>query len=86
MKEWLDEHSDLIEAVPPKAAAMCFPRYDLDIKSLDLTEKLRKEKDVLVVPGAHFGMESFVRIGFGYDEKKLREGLRRLADLLLSLS
>jgi len=86
VKEWLDEHTDLIEAVPPKAAAMCFPRYDLDIKSLDLTDKLRTEKDVLVVPGAHFGMENFLRIGFGYDEQKLREGLRRIADLLVSLS
>ncbi|MDF1539517.1 MAG: aminotransferase class I/II-fold pyridoxal phosphate-dependent enzyme [Candidatus Thorarchaeota archaeon] len=86
MKEWLDKNSDLIDAVPPKAAAICFARYDLDIPSLELTAKLRMEKDVLIVPGAHFGMENFLRIGFGYDEQKLREGLRRLADLLRSLS
>ena len=86
MKEWLDDHHDILDYVPPKAASMCFPRYDLDIKSLDLVEKLRIEKDVLVVPGSHFGMEYYLRIGFGYEEVKLREGLRRISELMRIIS
>ncbi|MCK5151836.1 MAG: aminotransferase class I/II-fold pyridoxal phosphate-dependent enzyme [Candidatus Thorarchaeota archaeon] len=86
MKEWLDDHHDILDYVPPKAASMCFPRYDLDIKSLDLVEKLRIEKDVLVVPGSHFGMEYYLRIGFGYEEAKLREGLRRISELMRIIS
>jgi aspartate/methionine/tyrosine aminotransferase len=74
MQEWLDEHQDLMKYVPPQAASICFPEYNLAISSLDLVERLRIEKDVLVVPGSHFGMENYLRIGFGYEEEKLREG------------
>ncbi|MHA1909484.1 MAG: aminotransferase class I/II-fold pyridoxal phosphate-dependent enzyme [Candidatus Thorarchaeota archaeon] len=86
MEEWLDQHGDIINYVPPQAASICFPKYDLEICSLDLVEKLRIEKDVLIVPGAHFGMENYLRIGFGYDEAKLREGLKRLSEMLRAVS
>ncbi|MFW9908544.1 MAG: aminotransferase class I/II-fold pyridoxal phosphate-dependent enzyme [Candidatus Thorarchaeota archaeon] len=86
MQKWLDEHSDFISYIPPQAAAICFPQYDLEIGSIELVERLRIEKDVLVVPGSHFGMDSYLRIGFGYDVSKLKEGLRRLDDLFRTLA
>ena len=49
---------------------------------MDLVERLRKEKDVLVVPGDHFGMDRFVRIGYGPEPPILRQGLERLSALL----
>ncbi|MFW9978250.1 MAG: aminotransferase class I/II-fold pyridoxal phosphate-dependent enzyme [Candidatus Thorarchaeota archaeon] len=82
MEEWLEAHSDIFTYIPPQAASMCFPKYDLEINSISLVERLRLEKNVLIVPGSHFGMDKFLRIGFGYGEEKLREGLKRLSDLV----
>ena len=44
---------------------------------------LREQKSVLIVPGDHFGMDGYLRIGFGDDVGYLRNGLNRL-DALLS--
>ncbi|MFW9849315.1 MAG: aminotransferase class I/II-fold pyridoxal phosphate-dependent enzyme [Candidatus Thorarchaeota archaeon] len=85
MKEWLDQHEDIINYIPPEAASICFPRYHLEIESQKLVNRLRMERDVLIVPGTHFGMEKYLRIGFGYEEEKLREGLRRLSEFIFSL-
>jgi hypothetical protein len=41
---------------------------------------------VLIVPGDHFGMDGYLRIGFGSETRYLRDGLDRLADLLRSLA
>jgi aspartate/methionine/tyrosine aminotransferase len=37
---------------------------------------------VLIVPGDHFGMDGYLRIGYGDETEYLREGLTRLHDLL----
>jgi hypothetical protein len=34
---------------------------------------------VLIVPGAHFGLDGTFRIGFGYEAEKLPEGLASVA-------
>ena len=36
------------------------------------------EKSVLIVPGDHFGMDGYLRIGFGSETRYLRDGLDRL--------
>jgi aspartate/methionine/tyrosine aminotransferase len=60
---------------PPDAGAICFARYDAPVGSTTFAEKLRIEKSVLVVPGDHFGMDHFVRIGFGNPAEELLEAL-----------
>jgi aspartate/methionine/tyrosine aminotransferase len=85
MKEWLDAHDGVFSYCPPEAASMCFPKYSFDISSVDLAERLRTEKSVLVAPGAYFGMDGFLRLGFGYEESKLHEGLKRIDELIGSL-
>jgi aspartate/methionine/tyrosine aminotransferase len=35
---------------------------------------------LLVVPGDHFGMDHYLRIGFGPPADELMEGLERMAD------
>ena len=52
------------------------------INSAELVNRLRVEKSVLTVPGDHFGMDGYLRIGFGDETAYLREGLTRLHDLL----
>jgi len=40
---------------------------------------------VLIVPGDHFGMDGYLRLGFGEPPEYNRAGLDRLRDLLSSL-
>ena len=47
--------------------------------------RLREEKSVLIVPGDHFGMDGYLRLGFGEPPEYNRAGLDRLRDLLASL-
>ena len=79
---WFDERSDLFSYIPPDAGAICYVRYALDINSTELAERLRAERSVLVVPGDHFGMDRYLRIGFGNPAAELGHGLDRIASLL----
>jgi aspartate/methionine/tyrosine aminotransferase len=47
--------------------------------------RLRDEKSVLIVPGDHFGMDGYLRLGFGERPDYLRSGLERLHALLTTL-
>jgi len=63
----------------PDAGAICFARYDADIPSDTLAEQLRADHSVLVVPGWHFGMESYIRFGIGMPVPRLQQALDRVA-------
>lgn len=78
LREWMDAQEGRFRYRPPDAGAICFTRYDAPVNSTDFAEKLRTEKSVLVVPGDHFRMDSYLRIGFGNPEKELLEGLERI--------
>jgi len=82
LQGWLDRHGETFRLVPPQAAAIAFPRYELEIGSSDLAERLRREKGVLLVPGEHFGMDRFLRINFGLPEERLVPALDRVRELL----
>jgi aspartate/methionine/tyrosine aminotransferase len=77
MASWLDESLDLFSYVPPDAGAMVYVRYHHPINSTELITRLRLEKSVLVVPGDHFGMDGYLRFGFGERPEKLRAALER---------
>ncbi|MGD8495229.1 MAG: aminotransferase class I/II-fold pyridoxal phosphate-dependent enzyme, partial [Gemmatimonadales bacterium] len=79
--EWADARPG-IDYRMPDAGAICLFSYEADIPSLELAERLRTEHSVLVVPGAHFGLESTFRIGFGYEADKLPGGLAAIAAAL----
>jgi aspartate/methionine/tyrosine aminotransferase len=64
----------------PDAGAICYAHYSAAVNSTDFAEKLRTEKGVLVVPGDHFGMDHYLRIGFGNPEEELLEGLGLLRE------
>jgi len=44
--------------------------------------RLREEQSVLIVPGDHFGMDGFLRVGFGNQPEDLRAGLERIDAVL----
>ena len=85
VKEWLDAHGTMFSHVPPTAGAICYVKYALDINSWELAERLRTEKSVLIVPGDHFGMDGYMRIGTGPPKDYLHAGLDRVDELLKEL-
>jgi hypothetical protein len=82
---WLDAHAERFSYAMPDAGAIVYVRYDDAINSTALVDRLRAEKSVLIVPGDHFGMDGYLRIGFGSETRYLRDGLDRLDHLLRSL-
>jgi aspartate/methionine/tyrosine aminotransferase len=80
--QWLDDHGALFSYSPPDAGAIVYVRYHHDMNSTELVTKLRLDKSVLIVPGDHFGMDGYLRIGFGDQTDYLRQGLERLHDLI----
>jgi hypothetical protein len=71
--------------VQPEAGAIAFVEYHYEIDSLELANRLRTEQSVLIVPGAHFGMDRYIRFGYGERPDYLRAGLSRLSALLATV-
>ncbi len=71
--------------IKPEAGAIIYVRYHHPINSTALVTRLREEKSVLTVPGDHFGMDGYLRLGFGEPPEYNRAGLDRLRDLLASI-
>jgi aspartate/methionine/tyrosine aminotransferase len=80
LAHWVEDQAGLFSLSVPDAAAMAFVKYHADVPSETLADRLHKQQSVLVVPGAHFGLEHFVRIGYGLETDKLRAALARLAE------
>ena len=84
--QWLDGHSGLFSYAPPDAGAIVYARYHHAINSTELVTRLRQEKSVLIVPGDHFGMDGYLRIGFGDEPSYLRQALDRVAQMLADIA
>jgi aspartate/methionine/tyrosine aminotransferase len=83
LEKWVQQHANVLRMVPPQAGAIAVVEYDLPVAALELAERLRIEKSVLVVAAEHFGVEApWIRIGFGYDAARLRDGLALVSALL----
>ena len=82
---WLESHEGTFSMVPPEAAAIAYVRYDLDVNSTELVERLLREKSVFIVPGDHFGMDRYLRISYGLPEDYLTAGLDRIHELIAGL-
>ena len=82
LEEWLAPRGDLFRLVPPRAGAIAYLRYAWRVNSTELVTRLREEQGVLIVPGDHFGMDGFLRVGFGNEPQDLRAGLQRIDAVL----
>jgi aspartate/methionine/tyrosine aminotransferase len=85
MDEWFRDQG-VFSCRRPDAGAICFARYDLPIASAELAERLRVEKSVLIVPGDHFGVEHFIRFGFGLPARDLTTALQRVGETLADVA
>ena len=81
LRSWLDKRA-LFTHVAPEAGAIAFVKYAHPINSTELVERLRVERSVLVVPGDHFAMDGYLRIGFGSHPEHLVGALERIAEVM----
>ena len=84
MEAWLTDAGGF-HWIKPEAGAIVYVRYDHAINSTTLVNRLREEKSVLIVPGDHFGMDGYLRLGFGEPPEYNKAGLDRLKELLATL-
>ncbi len=82
VEEWLGGCGHRFEWSTPDAGAFIYARYGLPIGSTALTERLREEESVLIVPGDAFGMDGYLRLGVGERADYVLAGLERLKALL----
>jgi hypothetical protein len=82
LADWLSARPESFSFIPPQAGAIVYPRYHRPMNSTALTARLRDEQGVLIVPGDQFGMDGYLRIGYGGPAGELLEGLRRLEMVL----
>ena len=86
VRKWIGRRAQALSHVPPQAGAIVFMRYTYAINSTALTDKLREEQSVLIVPGDHFNMDGYLRIGFGSDPAHLVSSLERVGETLDTLT
>lgn len=82
--DWVNGQEQL-RTITPRAGAFLMLKYEHGINSLELAERLRVEQSMLLVPGDHFEMDGWIRVGFGDDVDTLRAGLDRLSHVLHQL-
>ncbi|MDR0523824.1 MAG: pyridoxal phosphate-dependent aminotransferase [Candidatus Methanoplasma sp.] len=83
----LIEDAGLLMCNRPQGAFYLFPKYDLDMSSEKLSERLLREAHVAVTPGSAFGPsgEGFFRISYAVGEDQIREGFDRIHRFLRGL-
>jgi aspartate/methionine/tyrosine aminotransferase len=81
-KQWIDAHAGNLSMTAPQAGAIAYVKYRTKMNSTHLAERLLKEKSTLIVPGDHFGMDGYMRIGYGSPPDYLTAGLNRVSEFL----
>lgn len=82
LQTWIETQQGLFHLIPPKAGAIAFARYHLDMPSSELAEKIRQEKSVLLVPGKHFLMGNYLRFGYGLEKDRLLKALALITEVI----
>jgi aspartate/methionine/tyrosine aminotransferase len=77
-REWIAQFDGRLTWQEPQAGAIALVRYDAAMPSCEIADRIRTRQSTLVVPGAHVGLEGYLRIWIGGREEFLREGLRRI--------
>jgi aspartate/methionine/tyrosine aminotransferase len=85
LRAWVDAGEGLVSLVDPPATAVGFVRTHAALGSLEIAERLRQQ-GVLVIPGAHFGVEHHLRITHGVEAAYLMPALQRVAAVLRGLA
>jgi aspartate/methionine/tyrosine aminotransferase len=85
LKKWMNNHKEFFEWIEPDGGIICFPKYTMDIPSVDFCKYLFDTQKLLVNPGSYFNQEGFIRLSYGCDELSLQNALDALEKGLRSL-
>ena len=77
-RAWVNSFDGRVSWREPQAGAMALLKYDSDLPSIEVAERVRTKQSTLIVPGSHVGLEGHLRIWLGGQEAFLREGLKRI--------
>jgi aspartate/methionine/tyrosine aminotransferase len=75
---WLDGFNGFLAFRPPEAGAIAFVKYTADLSSVEIADRVRRNRSTLIVPGRQLGMEGYLRIWIGGKPEFMAEGLRRI--------
>lgn len=81
----LDEfvnNEPLLSYVKPQGGTTAFLKYNIDMPSVDLCEKLLEQTGVMLLPGSAFDMEGWLRIGYCNNPEIEKEGMREFSRFL----
>ncbi|GEQ66989.1 hypothetical protein JCM33374_g652 [Metschnikowia sp. JCM 33374] len=82
LQKFIDDHHDKVSWVRPRGGSTCFVKLNIGVSTMEFAEKLIEKYGALVVPGEVFGMEGWLRIGFGNSTDDISGGLACLGKLL----
>jgi aspartate/methionine/tyrosine aminotransferase len=85
MSEWIEQNSDAISCVLPKAGFTSFPKYQSELTSARFCARLLQQQKVLVSPGEYFGIDKHFRINMGCHEQQFKQATSRLTTFLNGL-
>jgi aspartate/methionine/tyrosine aminotransferase len=77
LKRWVADVPQLTYT-RSQAGAFSFLKLNLDVPSMAVAQACLENQSTLIVPGAHFGMEGYVRVWFGGPQDFILEGFRRI--------
>jgi aspartate/methionine/tyrosine aminotransferase len=80
--QWVRAQEGRFEVNAPRAGAIALLRHHLPLSSIALVEGLRQRRGVLLVPGEHFDLPGYLRLGFGGERDYLEAGLERISSLV----
>jgi hypothetical protein len=82
VRDWVTQHSDVLRHVPPAAGAIAWVGVAGVRSTRELAELARQRASLLLVPGEHFAMPGYIRVGFGYSAEELQQALTKLSAFL----
>ena len=75
IQDWVRSYNGHFRFIPPEAGAMAFMHYSFDVNSTKLVERIRDEQSVLIVAGDWYGMDQYLRFGYGAKRESLTTAL-----------
>jgi aspartate/methionine/tyrosine aminotransferase len=75
VERWIQEREGLVDWVRPRGGLLGLLHYQMDVPSAELADELARDASVMLAPGSAFGHEYHLRIGFGANPERFKEGL-----------
>ncbi len=77
LEKWVQSVPQLVYT-KSQAGAFSFLKLNVDVPSKEVARACLENQSTLIVPGAHFGMEGYIRVWFGGSRDFIKEGFRRI--------